>query len=98
VRPVALLRECGLGPCSLRLSVPLREGIGQLVPGLGAADHFFVGDQAAVELGDHRVLREILSDIDDLLAAVAEGLLPILHDRIEVFFVVRPAGLGRGGP
>jgi hypothetical protein len=39
-----------------------------------------------------------LSDIDDLLAAVAEGLLPILHDRIEVFFVVRPAGLGRGGP
>ena len=83
---------------SLCLGEPFREGVGHLVPGFGAADHFFVGEQAAVEFGGHSVFREILSDVDDLLVAVAEGLLRILHDRIEGFFVVRPAGLGRGGP
>src|SRR3546814_482994 len=70
--------------------MPRAERIRQQAPTFNTEGHFRVSEQASVQFSGELAKIDILANEDQLLAAIACGSKPVLHDRGCTFFILRP--------
>src|SRR5690606_22586675 len=80
------------------LLLPGAERVMQQTPGIRAAGHFLVGQQAIVQLTHQLREVDVLPDEHQPLAAVTDVGVPVLHYLTQAFLVLRPVLLGYEAP
>jgi len=91
-RPAELL----MGGCFGRLHGPFGEWIAEGGPLFRPHGQFSIIEQALPESLQHFFLGQFLADVNELLTAVAVGLLPIFHDGLHTFVIIGPTGFPCG--